>query len=111
MKEVSARGLSFDRAAGLANIALLTTRLEQTVLASVTRYPEVLEQAAMQRAPHLLVQYLRELANALHTYHRQEKWLVPEEPLRQARLALVLGVQQVIRNGLTLLGVSSPESM
>jgi arginyl-tRNA synthetase len=111
MNEVNARGLTFDPAAGLANVPLLAAKQEQAVLASLTRYPEVVEQAATQRAPHALVHYLRELANALHTYYHEEKWIVPEEPLRHARLALVLGVQQVIRNGLTLLGVSAPESM
>jgi arginyl-tRNA synthetase len=112
MRELAARGLSFDRAVGLASTALLTTSHEQAVLTTLTRYPEVLEQAALLRAPHTLVHYLRELANELHTYYHAEKWLVGDDaPLRSARLALVLGVQQVLRNGLTLLGVSSPESM
>jgi arginyl-tRNA synthetase len=57
------------------------------------------------------VHYLRELANAFHTYYNAEQFIVPESKLRNARLALVTGLQQVIRNGLTLLGVSSPESM
>jgi arginyl-tRNA synthetase len=111
LNELRARGLSYDRAAGLAHVALLTTKEEQAVLACLTRYPEVLEQAAMQRAPHLLVHYLRELAHALHNYHHEVKWVVPEEPLRHARLALILGLQQVIRSGLALLGVPAPESM
>lgn len=111
MKELTVRGFSFDRAAGLASTQLLTASHEQAVLNTLTRYPEVLEQAAIQRAPHVLVHYLRELANTLHTYYNAEKWLVPEDALRNARVALVLGVQQVLRNGLTLLGVSAPESM
>jgi arginyl-tRNA synthetase len=111
MNEVKARGLSFDQAAGLVSVALLNTRHEQAVLACLTRYPEVLQQAATAREPHLLVHYLRELAHALHTYYHETKWLVPEEPLRHARLALVLAVQQVIRSGLALLGISAPDSM
>jgi arginyl-tRNA synthetase len=111
MNELSARELSFDKLAGLANVPLLTARHERALLASLTRYPEVVEQAATQRAPHVLAHYVRELAGALHTYHHEEKWIAVEEPLRHARLALVLGVQQVIRNGLTLLGVSAPQSM
>ena len=55
--------------------------------------------------------YLRELANAFHTYYNAEQFIVPEAPLRNARLALVGAAQQVIRNGLALLGVSAPESM
>ena len=57
------------------------------------------------------LQYLRELANAFHTYYNAEAFIVADAPLRNARLALVLAVQQVLRNGLTLLGVSAPESM
>jgi arginyl-tRNA synthetase len=69
------------------------------------------ERAALDRAPHALVHYLRDLANTLHTYYNAEKWIVEEAPLRNARITLVLAVQQVIRNGLTLLGVSAPQSM
>ena len=111
MKQLAARELSFDRAAGLANAHLLVSPQEQAVLNSLARYPEALEQAAVNRAPHTLVHYLRELANALHTYYNAEQFIVSDAKLRDARLALVLGVQQVLRNGMTLLGVSAPESM
>lgn len=111
MKQLAAKELSFDREAGLASASLLSSGHEQAVLTAVTRYPEVLEQAAVQRAPHVLVHYLRELANTLHTYYNAEQFIVGDATVRNARLALVLGVQQVLRNGLTLLGVSAPESM
>ena len=81
------------------------------VLSTLTRYPEYVEQAAVNRAPHVLVHYLRELANVFHTYYNAQIFIVEDATLRNARLALVLGVQQVLRNGLTLLGVSAPESM
>jgi arginyl-tRNA synthetase len=111
LKQLAARGLVFERAQGLAHASLLEGAQEQAVLSSLTRYPEILEQAATSRAPHMLVHYLRELANAFHTYYNAEQFIVEEAPLRNARLALVLGVQQVIKNGLTLLGVTAPESM
>ncbi|MGB6487017.1 MAG: arginine--tRNA ligase, partial [Steroidobacteraceae bacterium] len=111
MKQLAARGLSFDRAAGLAGASLLTGAHEQAVLGSLVRYPEVLEQAALNRAPHAIVHYLRDLANTFHTYYNAEQFIVGDSSTRNARLALVLGVQQVIRNGLGLLGVSAPESM
>ena len=111
MKQLAARELTFDRADGLANAGLLTGSHEQAVLNSLARYPEALEQSALNRAPHTLVHYLRDLANALHTYYNAEQFIVSDAKLRNARLALVLGVQQVLRNGLTLLGVSAPESM
>jgi arginyl-tRNA synthetase len=111
MKEADARGFEYDRDEGLANTALVSGEHEQAVLKSVTRYPEMLELAATNRAPHTLAHYLRELANSFHTYYNAEKFIVDDPKLRNARLALVEAVQQVIRNGLTLLGVSSPESM
>jgi arginyl-tRNA synthetase len=111
LKQLGAKGLNFDLPEGLANATLLTGAHEQALVQSLSRYPEALASAAAQRAPHTLVHYLRELANAFHTYYNAEQFIVPEAPLRNARLALVTAAQQVIRNGLTLLGVSAPESM
>jgi len=111
MKQLTARGFSFDRDQGLANLALLEGPHEQAVLTLAARYPEVLEQAAANRAPQTLVHYLRELANSFHTYYNAERFIVEDSRLRNARLALVTAVQRLIANGLALLGVSAPESM
>jgi arginyl-tRNA synthetase len=111
MKELGARGYAYDAAAGSASLARLDTPHEQAVITSLSKYPETLEQAALNRAPHALVHYLRDLANTLHTYYNAEKWIVEDAALRDARVTLALGVQQVIRNGLEILGVSAPESM
>jgi arginyl-tRNA synthetase len=111
MKQLASRDLLFHRAEGLSSVGLLTGAHEQAVLGALVRYPEVLEQAALNRAPHVIVHYLRELANTFHTYYNAEPFIVGDPTMRNARIALVLGVQQVIRNGLTLLGVSAPESM
>jgi arginyl-tRNA synthetase len=111
MKQLASRGLSFDRDAGLTAAGMLGAAHEQALLSALTRYPEIVEQAAVNRAPHALAHYLRELANLFHTYYNAEVFLVGDTLLRNARLALILGVQQVLRNGLTLLGVSAPQSM
>jgi arginyl-tRNA synthetase len=111
MKELGARGYSYDAAAGADSLALLETPHEQAVITALSKYPETLEQAALNRAPHSLVHYLRELANTLHTYYNAEKWIVEDAALRNARITLVLAVQQVIRNALEILGVSAPETM
>ncbi len=111
MKEVRARGFDHDAAGGAANLALLGNSHEQTVITALSKYPETIEHAALNRAPHALVHYLRDLANTLHTYYNAEKWIVEDASLRNARITLVLAVQQVIRNGLGILGVSAPESM
>jgi arginyl-tRNA synthetase len=109
MKQLAAKGHAYDPSA--ADLSLLTSDYEQAALTALSKYPEVIEHAALNRAPHALVHFLRDLANALHTYYNAEQFIVEDPALRNARLMLVLAVQQVIRNGLTLLGVSAPETM
>jgi arginyl-tRNA synthetase len=84
---------------------------ETALVASLARYPEVLEQSALQHSPHHLLNYLRELAGEFHTYYFAHKFLVEDAALRDARLNLIAAVRQVIANGLALLNVSAPESM
>ena len=109
MKQLGTKNLEFDAAA--AELAQLTNVHEQAVITALSKYPEVVQHAALNRAPHALVHFLRDLANTLHTYYNAEQFIVEEAGLRNARLTLVLAVQTVIRNGLTLLGVSAPETM
>jgi arginyl-tRNA synthetase len=109
MKQLGSKSLAFDAAA--ADLAQLTNVHEQAVITALSKYPEVVQHAALNRAPHALVHFLRDLANTLHTYYNAEQFIVEEAGLRNARLTLVLAVQTVIRNGLTLLGVSAPETM
>jgi len=111
MKKLKDANLSFDLATGRANLHLLSEAREQTVLRNVSRYPEILQLAAINRAPHTLVHYLRDLAADLQGYYDAHRWIIDDAGLRNARLTLALGVQQVIRNGLGLLGVSAPETM
>jgi hypothetical protein len=108
LRQLESRGLSYDGTVGLAQLSLLTTPHEAAVLTALDRYPEIIRLAGANRAPHALVHYLRELANSFHTYYNAEQFIVDDAALRNARLSLVLAVRQVIRNGLTLLGVSAP---
>jgi arginyl-tRNA synthetase len=111
MKQLEARQLQYDAAMAVANLERLDSPAEQAVLRELARYPEVIQQAAAARAPHTLVHYLRELANTFHTWYNAATFIVEDAPLRNARLMLALGVRQVVRNGLALLGVSAPDSM
>jgi len=110
-RQLEARALPYDGALALQSLSQLRSPYEQAALASLARYPEVLLQAAGARAPHALVHYLRELATTFHSWYNAEPFIVEDSALRNARLALAFGVQQVLRNGLALLGVSAPESM
>jgi len=111
LRQLASKGYDYDAATGLANSAQLATMHETALLTQLGRYPEIIALAGQHRAPHTLVHYLRELANAFHTYYNAEQFIVDDAALRNARLALVLATQQVVRNGLALLGVSAPETM
>ncbi len=109
--QLEAKGMGFDRGRGLERLALLREEHEQALMAALSRYPEVVASAAGNRAPHQVAHYLRDLANALHTYYNAHTFLVAEEELRNARLCLILATRQVLRNGCALLGISTPETM
>jgi arginyl-tRNA synthetase len=111
MKEVQARGLRYDATLGHAQLQLLTTPQETALLKALSAYPEVLQDAANNRAPHLIVHYLRTLASDFHKNYEANRIIGAPTELLNARLTLALGLQQVVRNGLELLGVSAPESM
>jgi len=111
MRQLKDRGLTHDAAAGCERLELLATPQEQQLIKRLCIYPEIVEQSALQRAPHMLVHYLRDLANDFHTNYSAHQFLVDEAPLRNARLVLALATQVVIQNGLGLLGVSAPETM
>ncbi len=105
------KGLQRDAELGARHLDRLSEPHEDALLVSLSRYPEVIEAAALQHEPHLLAHFLRDLANELHTYYNAHQFLVDDAALRNARLNLVLATQQVIANGLKVLGVSAPESM
>jgi len=94
-----------------ADLALLTNPREAALTAFLGRFPEVIDAAARDLAPHQVAFYLRDLAAEFHGYYNAERMLLDDAELTCARLALSVAVRQVIRNGMTLLGVSCPESM
>jgi arginyl-tRNA synthetase len=111
LRQMQQKGFTHDLDHGLSNLHLLHESHEQALLVSLSRYPEVLEAAALNHEPHQLAHYLRDLANEFHTYYNAHQFLVDDAKLRDARLSINLAVKQVIRNGLQLLGVSAPEAM
>jgi len=94
-----------------ADLALLTNPREAALTAFLGRFPEVIDSAARDLAPHQVAFYLRDLAAEFHGYYNAERMLLDDAELTCARLALSVAVRQVIRNGMALLGVSCPESM
>jgi arginyl-tRNA synthetase len=111
LRQLVEKNLSHDVQAGNDNLAILTESHETDLAVTLARYPEVVEKAAINAEPHLLVHYLRELANQFHTYYNAHQFIVDDDTIRNARLNLISAARQVIHNGLRLLGVSAPESM
>ncbi len=110
-RQLDEKGLSFEKENGLSNLELLSEEHEKDILQQLAKYPEIVNTAATQHEPHLIAHYLRELANALHTYYNAHHFIVDDEKLRNARLVLINATRQVIKNGLALLGVSAPNEM
>ena len=94
-----------------ADLTPLGSPYEEALLRRLADFPEMLATAARELAPHLVTFYLRELAAEFHSYYNAEQFLVDDAGLRRARLALVVAVGQVVRNGLAVIGVSAPQKM
>jgi arginyl-tRNA synthetase len=94
-----------------ADLAPLSSERELALCVRLLEFPDVVEDAAADFAPHQVAFYLKDLAADFHAYYNAERFLVDDEPLRNARLALSCAVRAVLCNGLALLGVSAPESM
>ena len=113
MKELTSRSIDYDPAQAREVVLsrgaeLLAGAQAEAMLSCLSRYPEVIRRAAAQRAPHALVHYLRELATTLHAFYNAERILVTDADPRSARLYALLAVQQVVRNGLGVLGATAP---
>ncbi|HQQ62801.1 MAG TPA: arginine--tRNA ligase [Pseudomonadales bacterium] len=111
LRQADEKQLPYDQQLGTGQLGQLTTSQETALLNLLARYPETVATAARDLAPHGIAQYLRDLAAGLHTWYNAEQFLVADDKLRNARLALAVATRQVLRNGLALLGVSAPESM
>jgi arginyl-tRNA synthetase len=94
-----------------ANLNRLDNSHEQHIIKQIGLYPERVLRAAMRREPHILVKYLRDLANQFHSWYNAHQFIVDDVELRDARVALASAVGQVMSNGLGLLGVSAPAKM
>ena len=94
-----------------AELARLTSSYELALMKRLLEYPEIVVAAARELSPHHIAYYLKDLAGDLHTYYNAEKFLVEDEALKLARLALVAATRQTLANGLALLGVQAPEKM
>ena len=110
-RQLAEKQLSYDPAYAVKHLTKLIEPHEVQLLTTLSRYSDVILNAGRQYEPHILTNYLRELANDFHSYYNAHQFLVEDDALRQARLALITATQQILANGLMLLGVSTPETM
>jgi len=97
--------------AQVQDLSPLSAPREVSLLAKLAEYPEALAYAMQELAPHQVAFYLRDLAGELHSYYNAERVLVDDVATKMARLALMSATRQVLRNGLALIGVSTPTRM
>ena len=107
-------GMAPSAAPGLliaADLSPLTSPYEEALLRRIADFPGELAAAARDLAPHQVTFYLRDLAQEFHSYYNAERFLVDDEIVRRARLALAVAAGQVMKNGLAVLSISAPEQM
>ncbi len=110
-RQLTEKNLQRDLSLGMDNLPLLTAEHESAILTTLSKYPEILQRAAVQYEPHQLIHYLRDLANQFHTYYNAHQFLVDDDGMRNARLNLIEAVKKVLANGLELLKINAPEAM
>jgi len=93
------------------DLSRLASAYESELLRTLADFPEILSLATRELSPHIVANYLGELAAKMHTYYNAERFLIDDVALKHARLALIVAVKQAIKNGLAVLGVSAPEKM
>lgn len=110
-RQLNEKKIKFDEEDGILHLSLLQTEAERQLCNSLGRFPEVMINAALHYEPHLLTNYLRELAGNFHFYYNSCQFIVEETSLRNARLALIKATQQTLQNAFHILGISAPETM
>ncbi len=105
------KGYELDLNAGLANLDKLTLEHEADLATELSKFPDIIARAAVVYEPHQISYYLRDVANAFHSYYNAGQFIVEDDAVRQARLTLISATKQVLQNGLKLLDVSAPDSM
>jgi arginyl-tRNA synthetase len=75
------------------------------------RFPEVVEKAGREFAPHVIVTYLTELASLFNSFYAKEKIIDESDPSSAYKIALTAAVAQILQNGLHLLSIKTLEKM
>ena len=92
-------------------LELLAEEEELNIVKKLSYYPEVIKKSALRYEPHLLTNYMKELAQEIHSYYNKSQILVEDKELRNARLSLIEACRYVFLNSSKIIGISMPEKM
>ena len=93
------------------NLNLLNQKEELEIIKKLADFRRVIERSALNWKPHLVANYLHELASLFHKYYTEHKVISADQDLSIARLYLITSIKVVLENALALLGISAPEKM
>lgn len=110
-RQLEEKNKQYDAPIGLAHLNLLTSDIESDLANKLSQFPDLIERAAEKLEPHLLTNYLRDLAQLFHVYYNQYKFILDDDNTMQARLVLIDSVKTVIKNTLDVLNISAPSAM
>ena len=102
---------SKDAKPNLENLGLLDKEQELDIVKALMHYPKIIEAAASNLEPSILLTYLQDLAGLFHSYYNAYRIVTDDKPLTEARITLIQAVKKVIASGLDLLGVTALEKM
>ena len=93
------------------HLELLSKEEELSIVKKLSSYPDVIKKSTEKYEPHLLTNYMRELAQEIHSYYNKFQILVEDEDLRNARLALMEASKNVLMNSSKIIGIKMPNKM
>ena len=108
---MTSQKISFEKEIAEKNLDKLTTKHEVELIAKLSGYSALIKQSAHNKTIHTLANYLHELAQLFHSYYGAETFLIADKELRNARVLLIQAVKIILKNGLSIIGVSAPSKM
>ena len=111
LNQTTKQNMPFEKEVAEINLEKLITKHEVELIAKLSGYPALIQQSANNRTVHTLANYLNDLAQLFHSYYGAETFLIADKELRNARLLLIQAVKIILKNGLSIIGVSAPTKM
>ena len=92
-------------------LELLIEEEELSIIKKLSSYSEIIINSTKKYEPHLLTNYMKELAQEIHSYYNKHQILVSDKKLRNARLSLIKSAKQIFENSGKIVGINMPKKM